>query len=176
MAAYLKSVPAIRDSAGLAAVQTPPAQVHAANAAGSDGSGQSLGLRVFEGACASCHSFDGSGAVSVYASLAGNRTVNDAAAVNATQAVLQGARLRTAHGEVFMSAFGTAYSDAEIAAVLNYVTGRFGANTSAIKPDEVAGHCRPPSRRPCDRPSGGAQIDPQAFKEIWLCPRQTRHG
>jgi mono/diheme cytochrome c family protein len=138
MTAYLKSVPAIRDSAGLAAVPTPPAQVHAANAAGSDGSGQSLGLRVFEGACASCHNFDGSGAVSVYASLAGNRTVNDAAAVNATQAILQGARLRTAHGEVFMSAFGTAYSDAEIAAVLNYVTGRFGANTSAIKPDEVA--------------------------------------
>jgi mono/diheme cytochrome c family protein len=138
MTAYLKSVPAIDDSAGLAAVPTPSAQVHAANAAGSDGSGQSLGLRVFEGACASCHSFDGSGAVSVYASLAGNRTVNDAAAVNATQAILQGARLRTAHGEVFMSAFDTAYSDAEIAAVLNYVTGRFGANTSAIKPDEVA--------------------------------------
>jgi mono/diheme cytochrome c family protein len=68
----------------------------------------------------------------------GRETVNDAAAVNATQAILQGARLRTAHGEVFMSAFGTAYSDAEIAAVLNYVTGRFGANTSAIKPDEVA--------------------------------------
>jgi mono/diheme cytochrome c family protein len=100
--------------------------------------GQSLCLRVFEGACASCHSFDGSGAVSVYASLAGNRTVNDAAAVNATQAILQGARLRTAHGEVFMSAFDTAYSDAEIAAVLNYVIGRFGANTSAITPDEVA--------------------------------------
>jgi mono/diheme cytochrome c family protein len=138
MAAYLKSVPAIDDSAGIAAVQTPSAQVHAAKAAGSGGSGQSLGLRVFEGACASCHNFDGSGAVSVYASLAGNRTVNDAAAVNATQAILQGARLRTAHGEVFMSAFGTAYSDAEIAAVLNYVTGRFGANTSAITPDEVA--------------------------------------
>jgi mono/diheme cytochrome c family protein len=138
MTAYLRSVPAIRDSAGLAAVPTPPAQVPAAKAANSGGSGQSLGLRVFEGACASCHNFDGSGAVSVYASLAGNRTVNDAAAVNATQAILQGARLRTAHGEVFMSAFGTAYSDAEIAAVLNYVTGRFGANTSAIKPDEVA--------------------------------------
>jgi mono/diheme cytochrome c family protein len=138
MTAYLRSVPAIYDSAGIAAVQTPPAQGHAAKAVGSGGSGQSLGLRVFEGACASCHSFDGSGAVSVYASLAGNRTVNDAAAVNATQAILQGARLRTAHGEVFMSAFDTAYSDAEIAAVLNYVTGRFGANTSAITPDEVA--------------------------------------
>jgi mono/diheme cytochrome c family protein len=58
MTAYLKSVPAIHDSAGVAAVQTSYAQVHAAKAAGSAGSGQSLGLRVFEGACASCHSFD----------------------------------------------------------------------------------------------------------------------
>jgi mono/diheme cytochrome c family protein len=56
----------------------------------------------------------------------------------ATQAILQGTRLRTAHGEVFMPAFGTAYSDAEIAAVLSYVTDRFGANTSAITPDGVA--------------------------------------
>ena len=68
----------------------------------------------------------------------GDKNGADAAAVNATQAILQGARLRTAHGEVFMSAFDTAYSDAEIAAVLNYVTGRFSANTSAITPDEVA--------------------------------------
>jgi mono/diheme cytochrome c family protein len=138
MAAYLKSVPALHDSAGVAAVQTPSAQIQGPKAGGSADSDQGLGLRVFEGACASCHSFDGSGAVSVYASLAGNRTVNDAAAVNATQVILQGARLRTAHGEVFMSAFGTAYSDAEIAAVLNYVTGRFGTNSSAIKPDDVA--------------------------------------
>ncbi len=26
------------------------------------------------------------------------------------------------------------------------------------------------------RQAGGAQIDAQAFEEIWLCPRQARHG
>jgi mono/diheme cytochrome c family protein len=138
MAAYLKSVPPISDSADIAAVQTPFAQVQGPKAGGSAGSDQSFGLRVFEGACVSCHSFDGSGVVSAYASLIGNRTVNDAAAVNATQAILQGARLKTPHGEVFMPTFGNAYSDAEIAAVLNYVTGRFGASACGITSDDVA--------------------------------------
>jgi mono/diheme cytochrome c family protein len=37
-----------------------------------------------------------------------------------------------------MPAFGRAYSDAEIAAVANYVTGRFGAEGSRITAKDVA--------------------------------------
>jgi mono/diheme cytochrome c family protein len=37
-----------------------------------------------------------------------------------------------------MPAFGTTYSDAEIAAVANYVTARFGAKGSSIGEHEVA--------------------------------------
>jgi mono/diheme cytochrome c family protein len=37
-----------------------------------------------------------------------------------------------------MPAFGHAYSNVEIAAVANYVTARFGAQTSSITPAEVA--------------------------------------
>jgi mono/diheme cytochrome c family protein len=36
-----------------------------------------------------------------------------------------------------MPAFGSAYSDADIAAVSNYVTARFGAKGSAITADDV---------------------------------------
>jgi len=36
-----------------------------------------------------------------------------------------------------MPAFGTAYNDAEIAAVANYVTARFGAKTSTITAEDV---------------------------------------
>jgi mono/diheme cytochrome c family protein len=36
-----------------------------------------------------------------------------------------------------MPEFGNGYSDAEIAAVVNYVTGRFGTTASALMPDEV---------------------------------------
>jgi mono/diheme cytochrome c family protein len=37
-----------------------------------------------------------------------------------------------------MPAFGHAYSDAEIAAVANYVTARFGARPSSVTPKKVA--------------------------------------
>ena len=37
-----------------------------------------------------------------------------------------------------MPGFGNGYSDTEIAAVVNFVTGRFGKTASAPTPDEVA--------------------------------------
>ena len=37
-----------------------------------------------------------------------------------------------------MPAFGNAYSDAEIAAVVQYVTARFGARASQMTAEEVA--------------------------------------
>jgi mono/diheme cytochrome c family protein len=138
MTAYLRSILPLADSKDPAAVRTPPEETSIAKAVVSVGGGQSLGLRVFEGACASCHSFDGSGTITPYASLAGDRSVNDPEAVNLTQVLLDGARLHTPDGTVFMPSFGAGYSDAEIAAVANYVTGRFGTSASSITPDEVA--------------------------------------
>jgi mono/diheme cytochrome c family protein len=138
MATYLKSVPAVSDAGGAAAVQTPSTQDQIAKTAGLDAGGGSLGLHVFEGVCASCHSFDGNGVIFSHASLLGNRTVNDPAGVNATQAILEGTHLHTAHGKIFMPGFGNGYSDAEIAALVNFVTGWFGTGASALTPDEVA--------------------------------------
>ena len=37
-----------------------------------------------------------------------------------------------------MPAFGSTYTDAEIASVANYVTARFGAKGSSITPAQVA--------------------------------------
>ena len=37
-----------------------------------------------------------------------------------------------------MPAFGQGYSNAEIAGVVNYVTGRFGLSPSSVTPDDVA--------------------------------------
>jgi len=37
-----------------------------------------------------------------------------------------------------MPAFGNAYSDAEIAAVANYVTARFGSKGSSLTAEDVA--------------------------------------
>lgn len=137
MIAYIKSVPPDADSSNPAAVRTPSASPHVVPLTVSAGAA-SLGLQVFEGACASCHGFDGQGTVWAHSDLIGNRTVNDPAAVNLTQVVINGASLHTPHGQVFMPAFGQAYSDAEIAAVANYVVGRFGDISPKVTPAEVA--------------------------------------
>jgi mono/diheme cytochrome c family protein len=44
----------------------------------------------------------------------------------------------TPQGIISMPAFGGAYSDTEIAAVANYVTGRFGSVQSQITDKDVA--------------------------------------
>jgi mono/diheme cytochrome c family protein len=137
MIAYVKSVPPDADSSNPAAVRTPSASPHVVPLTVSAGA-PSLGLQVFEGACASCHGFDGEGTVWAHADLIGNRTVNDPVAVNLTQVVINGASLHVAHGRVFMPAFGQAYSDAEIAAVANYVVGRFGGVLAKVTPADVA--------------------------------------
>ena len=137
MVAYVKTVPPIADSSNPAAVRTPsgPPQVAPLTVSAS---APSLGQHVFEGACASCHGFDGRGTVWAHGDLAGNRTVNDPAAVNLAQTVIQGASFHTPQRQVFMPAFGQGYSDAEIAAVADYVTGRFGTAASQITAADVA--------------------------------------
>jgi len=142
MVAYLRTAPPIHDKTDLAIAQkrpsTTPSGVRTRSPHRPAGNDEDLGLRVFEGACASCHDWDGSGAQSPYAALIGNRTVNDPTGINLTQVILHGASLQSQQGDMFMPAFGTGYSDAEIAAVVNYVTGRFGSSASTVTPDQVA--------------------------------------
>ena len=135
--AYLKSVPANGDGADVAAAPTPakPQEVAEQPALPQD---SGSGLHVFEGACIGCHQFDGKGAVSNYASLVGGRTANDPAGTNATQALIGGTHLGFVKTVGFMPNFGDGYSEPEIAAVVNYLTGRFGAHASELTPAEVA--------------------------------------
>ena len=137
VATYLKSVPSYGDGTDVAAAPTPssPRQV-SEQPAPPDESGP--GLHIFEGACIGCHQFDGNGAVSHYASLIGSRTVNDPAGTNATQALIEGTHLPMMKTAGFMPDFGAGYSDSEIAALVNYVTGRFGATASSLTPSDVA--------------------------------------
>jgi mono/diheme cytochrome c family protein len=95
------------------------------------------GKRVFEGNCESCHSWSGAGAIISAAQLTGTRAVNDASATNVVQAVLNGSG-RSDGSRAYMPSFAAAYSDAEIAAVANYVTARFGSKPSRVMPDKVA--------------------------------------
>ena len=106
----------------------------------------SPGGRIYAGACASCHGWSGSGTLTPYASLAGARTASDPEAINVVQVVISGARRESPGGVLFMPAFGSAYSDSEIAAVANYVIARFGATNSTMTAAEVANLRRQTSR------------------------------
>jgi mono/diheme cytochrome c family protein len=99
---------------------------------------ESQGFKLFEGACASCHQWTGQGRQSDYASLAGTRGVNDIRAINVTQIILQGVKMRVNDTDVYMPAFGAAYSDAEVAALANYVVAHFGGKQGTVTPSDVS--------------------------------------
>ena len=97
-----------------------------------------LGRHVFESGCANCHQYNGDGRQTVYASLAGSRSVNDPDGASLTEIMLNGAKYRFKDQNVYMPPFGAAYSDAELAAVANYVIGHFGGKTGRVTPEDVA--------------------------------------
>ena len=130
---YLRSIPQITSSEpATIAPPAPPSPKQGGETV------DIVGKRVFEGACASCHGWTGVSAISPYATIAGARAVNDPAATNVAQIVISGTTRHTPAGIISMPAFGSSYSDTEIAAVVNYVTKRFGADGSKISAKEVA--------------------------------------
>lgn len=131
---YLRSVPPLH-TRDLPAPKTAPAADSPQSVAGLDARGK----QIFAGACASCHSWSGVSLLTNYATLTGDRAVNDPSAINVAQIVMSGEVRHTADGVVFMPSFGDAYSDTEIAAVANYVTARFGAVPSHLTAEDVAG-------------------------------------
>ncbi len=129
---YLRSIPAIA-SAEPATIAPPAPPSPKEGGAIAD----ALGRKVFEQACVSCHSWTGVSALSPFATISGNRAVNDPAATNVAQIVISGTQ-RFTPGEISMPAFGSTYTDTEIAAVANYVTDRFGSATSRLTAKDVA--------------------------------------
>ena len=130
---YLRSVPPITSFEP--ATIAPPAP-----ASPKDGGAieDVAGRKVFEEACSSCHNWTGVSSISPFATIAGARAVNDSTATNVAQIVISGTMRHTPKGIISMPAFGSAYSDAEIAAVANYITGRFGSAPSHLTEKDVA--------------------------------------
>jgi len=130
---YLRSIPAVASSEpGTIAPPAPPSPKEGNAVA------DALGKKVFEQACVSCHGWSGVSAISSFATITGTRAVNDAAATNVAQIVISGTVRNRPDGAVSMPAFGGTYSDKEIAAVVNYVTARFGSEKSAVTAKDIA--------------------------------------
>lgn len=130
---YLRSIPAI--STGDEPRLAGPAPATHVDASADQHA--PLGKKIFEGACIGCHNWNGKGALTGLATLTGSRAVNDPEATNVAQVIIRGASRSTANGQSVMPAFGSIYSDAEIAAVANYVTARFGSKPSSVTAKDV---------------------------------------
>lgn len=135
IADYVRSVPPVA-SPDLPTPKAEPAPADPAKGVALDEN--TKGRDFFAGACAGCHGWTGANSLVSHATLTGTRAVNDPTATNVALAVLRGAGPLPASGDIaVMPAFGSAYSDADIAAVANYVTARFGVKGSSITPEQV---------------------------------------
>jgi mono/diheme cytochrome c family protein len=133
MVAFLRTVPPVL-SPDLPATR-------AAVASASHGEGGDInnarGKMVFQGACAGCHGWSGVSPSLATATLTGTRAINDPKATNVAQVILGGGQRHAQDSSVYMPAFGSTYSDSEVASVANYVTARFGAEGSALSAKDI---------------------------------------
>jgi mono/diheme cytochrome c family protein len=134
---YLRTIPAQRSEIA-ARIDHHPATLNGATAwsPGADRN-ESIGFQIFASACASCHGWDGTGQQTGHAELLGSPTVNDPSGANLIRAVLEGVKIGSPRGDNLMPSFAAAYSDAEIAAVTNYVIGHFGGKQGVVTSADV---------------------------------------
>jgi mono/diheme cytochrome c family protein len=134
---YLRTVAAREGADPIAINPAPAAALAASDAAPGKSMAHAEGRKLFEGACASCHQYDGQGQQTPYASLLGTRGVNDPDGMNVTQAILQGVDARIAGEYIFMPSFGSAYSDTEVSELADFLIEQFGGKQGRVTPQDV---------------------------------------
>lgn len=138
LVAYLRKVEPRKGDEGVRVAEAPKSMLTStAWAAAPSVADKGLGAKIFQGACASCHQWNGKGQQTPYAALAGTRAVNDPDGVNLVHVMLEGSDLREVHQAAWMPKFGEAYTDAELASVANYVIAHFGGKTGKVTPEQV---------------------------------------
>ncbi|MDB5992226.1 MAG: cytochrome c family protein [Herbaspirillum sp.] len=95
--------------------------------------------RLYLGNCASCHQAQGQGtADGYYPSLLHNSTVGASKPDNLVQVILHGVHRVTPDNDAGMPAFAAVLSDAQIAALSNYITAQFGNPAVITSAEQVA--------------------------------------
>lgn len=128
MVTYLRTVKAIA---------TPQQRLHGSGTALAQGD-LDYGSSLYAGMCANCHRADGSGAQTPYQSLQGAAALQDPTGTNLVQVVLHGSLLATPEGPMRMPAFAGAYSDDELAAVIDYAAHQLGHDELNLSKEDIA--------------------------------------
>jgi mono/diheme cytochrome c family protein len=97
---------------------------------------QNRGRALFQGECASCHQWDGVGRQTPFASLVGSRSVNDPNGSSVVQVLLKGAHIDVDGRTRMMPAFAS-HSNADIAALANFVVKHFGDRDGTVTSQQV---------------------------------------
>jgi mono/diheme cytochrome c family protein len=95
------------------------------------------GRLLFVQACTGCHLLDGEGRQSAWAALRGAHSARESSGKNVVQVLIQGSKIETSQGAMFMESFIGGYSDDELAAIGNFVIGQFGLRQGTITPEQV---------------------------------------
>jgi len=138
---YLRSAPAGTGRLHIAADSSAPLAASASAALPAQVTlrdANDPGLALFAGNCAGCHTWDGFGRQTAYADLRGVRAMADPAATNITQVILHGSNYRIGEQDIYMPAFAGGYSDAEIAALSNFVVRYFGNQAGTLTAQDIA--------------------------------------
>jgi len=132
MAVFLKDLPQAQASSSEPAPPAPPEVLL-------------KGAALYENHCATCHGDQGQGkslgAQATYPALAGNRMVRLPQAVNLVRAIAQGGfgPATPGHPRPFgMPPFAQQLKDEEIAALATYLRQSWGAQASAVEPQDVS--------------------------------------
>jgi mono/diheme cytochrome c family protein len=135
MVTYLRTIPSAHSS-DLAAPRMTPAS--AQDEPGNLTGAHMRAKQIYEEACAGCHGWSGKDSVITAANLTGTRSVNDPTAINVAQIIIHGAEHRAAEHSADMPSFDGIFSDADIAAVANYVIARFGVKGAQLNASDIA--------------------------------------
>lgn len=125
VAVYLQSLPP----------RTPSRPVAFERAADLDAGG-----KLYARHCAGCHGDDGDGVTGAYPPLDGNVSVTGPAGINAIRSVLLGGFAPATAGNpqpYSMPPFASRLSDAEVAAVVNYIRQSWSNKAEAVQSDDV---------------------------------------
>ncbi|MBB3979706.1 mono/diheme cytochrome c family protein [Rhizobium azooxidifex] len=134
--AYLRTVPAVAGDPDLMAVRRKDEELTAVSTQVS--SVTQRGKRIYAGACASCHGWNGEGQFNPRAAILGGHALSDPTASNVVRVVLQGSSDHEAAPGKIMPAFAKIYSDEDVAALANYVVEHFSGQAGTVTAEQVS--------------------------------------
>lgn len=133
---YLRTVPPVTGAANDRAARREGGELSASTTPTSPA--LLAGKDIYAGACASCHGWNGEGQFNPRAAIIGGHALADPEASNVVRVILQGSSDHAAAPGKTMPSFAKIYSDAEIAALANYVVEHFSGRKGTVTAAQVS--------------------------------------